>query len=44
VLGLAGAGFSQEAGAVSTTQKTLTVILKFNYKKLDSFSYHSSKF
>jgi len=38
-------GFSRDAGAVSTTQKTLTVVIKFNEKNLvESFSYHASKF
>jgi len=38
-------GFSREAGASSTTQKTLTVVIKFNNNKLvDSFTYHSSRF
>ena len=38
-------GFSRDAGAVSTTQKTLTVVIKFNAKSLvESFSYHASKF
>jgi len=38
-------GFSRDAGAVSTTQKTLTVVIKFNGKNLvESFSYHASKF
>ena len=38
-------GFSRDAGAVSTTQKTLTVVIKFDEKNLvESFSYHASKF
>lgn len=45
LLGLIGGGYSQASGAAATTQKTLTVIIKFNDKNLvDSFSYHSSKF
>ncbi|MCI0453395.1 MAG: outer membrane protein assembly factor BamE [Candidatus Dadabacteria bacterium] len=37
--------YSREAGASSTTQKTLTVIIKFDENKaVDSFSYHASKF
>lgn len=33
------------SGAVSTTQKTLTVIIKFNENtNVESFSYHASKF
>jgi len=38
-------GYGREAGAVSTTQKTLTVIIKYDDKGLvESFSYHASKF
>ena len=38
-------GFSNQSGAASSTQKTLTVIIKFNdQSKVDSFSYHASKF
>lgn len=38
-------GVSKDAGAVSYTQKTLTVIIKFSEKQLvESFSYHASKF
>ncbi len=38
-------GFSRDAGGVSSSQKTLTVVIKFNEKNLvDSFSYHASKF
>lgn len=38
-------GLSRDTGAISTTQKTLTVIIKFNEKNLvESFSYHASKF
>ncbi len=38
-------GFSRDTGAVSSTQKTLTVVIKFNEKNLvESFSYHASKF
>jgi len=45
ILGLVGGGYSKEAGATATTQKTLTVILKFNKDgKVESFSYHASKF
>ena len=40
LLGVGGA-----SGAVSTTQRTLTVILKFDeQKRVDSFSYNASKF
>ncbi len=45
LLGLIGGGYSQEAGAASSTQKTLTVIIKFDKdSKVESFSYHASKF
>ena len=38
-------GSSKEAGAASTTQKTLTVIIKFDKNNaVESFSYHASKF
>lgn len=38
-------GYGREAGAVSTTQKTLTVVIKYDAKGLvESFSYHASKF
>jgi outer membrane protein assembly factor BamE (lipoprotein component of BamABCDE complex) len=44
ILALIG-GYSKEAGAVSSTQKTLTVIIKFDKNtKVESFSYHASKF
>ncbi len=37
--------YSKQSGAVSTTQKTLTVVIKFNENKVvESFSYHASKF
>ena len=43
LLGLIIGGF--ESGASSTTQKTLTVVIKFGQDHLvKSFSYHSSKF
>ncbi len=45
ILGLLGGSYSREAGAASTTQKTLTVIIKFDKdNKVESFSYHASKF
>lgn len=45
ILGMLGGSYSQEAGASSITQKTLTVIIKFGEENLvESFSYHSSKF
>lgn len=37
--------YSKSAGASATTQRTLTVVIKFNEdKKVKSFSYHASKF
>jgi len=37
--------YSREAGAVSSTQKTLTVVIKFDKNNLvESFTYHTSKF
>lgn len=45
ILGLFGGSYSREAGASATTQKTLTVIIKFDKNnKVESFSYHASKF
>src|SRR5262249_47853894 len=43
--GLGGGNYSQSAGASSTTQKTLTIIIKFDEAhKVRDFAYHSSKF
>lgn len=40
-----GGSVSKEAGASSSTQKTLTVVIKFDKNSLvESFSYHASKF
>jgi len=40
-----GAGYSKSAGAASQTQKTLTVIIKFDENSfVKTLSYHSSKF
>lgn len=45
LLGLFSGGSSRASGASSSTQKTLTVVIKFdNNNKTESFSYHSSKF
>jgi len=43
--GLGGGGFNSAAGASSTSQRTLTVIIKFdgNHKVRD-YAYHSSSF
>lgn len=38
-------GFSNQSGAASTTQRTLTVVIKFDKnEKVESFTYHQSKF
>lgn len=38
-------GYNKDAGSVSTTQRTLTVVIKFDeQKKVRDFAYHSSKF
>ncbi|MFA5168062.1 MAG: hypothetical protein WC530_05990 [Candidatus Omnitrophota bacterium] len=45
ILGGLGMGYGKNAGAVSTTQKTLTVIIKFDLEgKVRDFAYNSSKF
>jgi outer membrane protein assembly factor BamE (lipoprotein component of BamABCDE complex) len=44
ILGGLGGNYSRDAGAASTTQKTLTVIIKFKDTKVETFSYHASKF
>ena len=45
VLGGVGTGYRKSAGAAATTQRTLTVIIKFNERALvDSFTYHASRF
>ena len=45
ILGGVGGGYSKSAGASSTTQKTLTVVIKFDGRRnVESFSYHASKF
>ena len=45
LLGGVGGGYSREAGAVSSTQRTLTVVIKYDENSLvESFSYHRSKF
>ena len=43
--GIGGAGYSSSAGASSRTQKTLTIIIKFDEgSKVRDFAYHSSSF
>lgn len=45
VLGGVGGGVNRGSGAASKTQKTLTVIIKFDDNKLvRDFAYHTSKF
>ena len=45
ILGGLGGYYGRNAGAVSSTQKTLTIIIKFdNDGKVRDFAYHSSKF
>lgn len=45
VAGAPGAGYGSSAGAVSTAQQTLTVIIKFDdIGKVRDFAYHSSRF
>lgn len=43
--GLGGAGFSRSAGAVSQSQRTLTVVIRFDHgDRVRSFTYHQSSF
>lgn len=43
--GLGGGSYSSSAGAASRTQKTLTIIIKFDEKgTVRDFAYHQSKF
>ena len=43
--GLAGGGYNSSAGAASTSQRTLTVIIKFDDQNLvRDFAYHTSRF
>jgi len=45
LLGGVNGSYDRNAGASSSTQRTLTVIIKFNKSSLvEAFSYHSSKF
>ena len=45
ILGVLGGNYSRDAGASSTTQRTLTVIIKFDKEtKVETFSYHASRF
>ena len=39
------AGYNKQAGAAATTQKTLTVVIKFDSaRRVSDFTYHSTKF
>ncbi len=43
--GVLGSGYNSGSGAASTTQKTFTVIIKFDEQKLvRDFAYHTSRF
>ncbi len=43
--GAGGANYAAADGATSTTQKTLTVIIKFNeHGTVRDFAYHTSRF
>lgn len=43
--GAGGAGYHSSAGAASTSQRTLTVIIKYDHDgKVRDFAYHTSKF
>lgn len=45
VLGLVSGSYRESAGATATTQRTLTVLIKFGTNGLvETFSYHGSKF
>jgi hypothetical protein len=45
MLGAASGGLSQSAGAASRSQRTLTVIIRFDeQKKVRDFAYHASQF
>lgn len=43
--GILGVGYQKNQGVAQTTQKTLTVVIKFNKQNnVESFTYHMSKF
>ncbi len=45
ILGGLTGSYNRNAGATSVTQKTLTVVIKFDkHSKVSDFNYHSSKF
>lgn len=45
ILGLGSGSYSRSAGAAASTQRTLTVLIKFGKDdRVENFSYHSSQF
>ena len=45
LLGLGGGSYDKSAGASATTQKTLTVVIKFDRaERVETATYHSSRF
>lgn len=44
IAGGGAAGFSKSSGATTSTQRTLTIIIKFREGLVDEFSYHTSRF
>jgi hypothetical protein len=45
LLGLGGGSYNRSAGASAVTQRTLTVVIKFDRnQRVKDFSYHASKF
>ncbi len=45
LLGIPSAHYEQASGANSLTQRTLTVVIKYDLQgRVDSFNYHSSRF
>lgn len=43
-VGIILAGYGKTKAISQTVQKTLTIVIKFNNKKVESFQYHMSKF
>lgn len=44
IAGVGGAGVNQSAGAASSTQRTLTIIIKFKDNLVKEFTYNSTSF
>lgn len=45
ILGIGSGSYTRNAGAAASTQKTLTVVIKFGKdSRVETFSYHASKF